>query len=914
MWPSRAGAQYNSSTTGRDQLNITMPISGWYVFIAVYSADTDSRYSILITGEGRITPLYVYGNPITAQVSARRSLYYVATVPPLFSLATYLMAVTLRSLSGNADLYISDTYMYPNATHCNWTSEAAGDGLDIAVLRGDVAPDGSTQLHPGNYYVAVRGSTTASFQLWTYLRMRQYLQVNSMLSYYHYGGVVYFEIEVPRGVQFIISAIPLAFYGGSFNLYIGNVAEPIPSVATTFQVVASGVVRVTPAVSPCTGSGPICRYYVAIERVNNETETSYASFDMFVYSPDMPPTYLLPDVPLEKQVALPGGTVYQFNVTCPRSKVTITLVTTNSQFRLSNAPMLANRGPLPPFTVLDNVEFGYAESVTLGLRTFTLSFDWNHPLLRGASMVGRYMLTVRPTFTTGWTLLLRTDGGRCVPLPPMAAMQQLMPYTVTVSPTSMLYFSFQVNLTGSGAAGYTYFTLTPRNTSVPLSVSLSGVSMFARSDGDVPAADYAEWSSTATGMLRVAADACWAVATSSNSSAPVCVYTLMVMGSGSSAAMSSTDFFLTASTGQPLYSMDASVPSARLACSVPRSAPASGTALVPRGSTSVELVTEACSGSVNVYLNCRTAAIPTGSQADVSAAAVTSPIALACTLSPASATQLIASVVGAAAVSSSFETRLLVNTGWAASAPTSATSQPMVTDYRTVSTGYARVKVPLAVAPAAVSSGAIRPPTGGTGYLRYSLYLLDKNDTSNSSNLRARCGLQASSTVLVHTAFGLTSGTNTLDVKLPVSSHRYTLVVLVDHVWRTGKQPYMYESSSAAYITYNPVDVRGGTKAPEDDSSSSSGMAPPPPGTQSSSGWSTSTVAIVSVVAFVVVVVALLLAVRYYKRKAISESGMLLLDGHKSSLPSDSFVMSHSQQQPSQLTGEAFYAMTAEGQ
>ena len=892
-FPTMDSSQYNSTTSGLDQLNITAPQAGYYVFIAVYSKGVDSRYSILVSGEGRITTLYTYGWPITAEISARRSLYYVLTVPNYFQMSEYMLAFTLHSTSGNTDLFISDTYMYPNATHHNWTSQLAGDGLDMAVLRGDVASGGTTQVHAGNYYASVYATTYSTFQLWAYLRLRQYLQMNSFLSYYHYGGVLYWEVEVPRGAEFSIVATPLAFYGGSFNLYVGNLAEPMPSIASTFQIRVNGAVRVTQAASPCVGDGPTCHYYIAVERVNAANETTYASFNMFVYSPDVPPLQLTPDVPLEKTAATAGGMTYQFNVTCPRAKVAITLVTTGIQ-RGGNAPMSINRGPLPPFASLDNIEFGYAETVAAGLRTFTLSFDWTHPLLRGKSMVGRYMLTVLPYMVSGWTLLLRTEYGNCAAMPADTKMQLLMPYAATANATSLTYFSYE---TSARASGYMYFTLTPQNSSMPM----SGLTILARADGDVPAAGYAQFVSSSMGVLQVNADPC-SNGASSNITGSVCSYMLAV-----SSSIGSTPFFLTASYGQPLYGMDAGVP---VAGSVARAASASGTVSVSRGISTVSLVTESCVGSVSVYLNYRTEAIPTSSAADVSATTVTAPTALAATPNLVNGTHLVASVVGLGAANNIFETRVLVNVSWAAASPTASSTTLTVTSYQQVNSGYARVRIPLAATPSGVAAGTLRQPTGTTGSLRYSVYMLDKTNTTDY-NLRSRCGLNQA--ILVHTAVGLTSSSNTIELKLPVSSHRYTVGVLVDHVWRTtvsGRTSY--EASSPAYMTYTPIDVRSGVKVPDDESSSSSGMPLPPP--VQSSSLSPLVIVVIAVAAFVVMAVAVWVGVRHFRRQASIEGGCLLNDGRQvSSLPSDSLMLPH-KQQSLQVTGEAYYAMPAGGQ
>ena len=905
LWPTAGNAQYSSATTGLDQLNITEPTSGSYVFVSVFSKDADSRYSILVTGEGRIPALTTYGYPTQGTVSANKPQYYVATVPSYYgTLTNYMLTFTLRSLSGNADLYISDSYLYPSRASHNWTSEAAGDGLDIAVLRGDVTRSGGkVDLHSGNYYVAVRSSAESSYQLWANLRQRQVVQLNTILSHYSYGGVVYYEIDVPRGAGFSITATALAYYGGSFNVYVGNVAEPMPSIASTYQVKNNSVAHVSAELNTC--SSAVCRFYVAIERVNNASQSVSTPYELLILSRDVPPTQLLPDTPLEKTYVTEGGTVYGFNVTCPRSKVTITVATTYDQY--NGSPMSVNRGPLPPFSSLNNIEFGYAESVSLGRRTFRLSFDWTHPLLRNASMLGRYMLSVRPTYSTAWTLLLQIDGGRCAALPAMTAMQHLMPYSASANATSMAYFSYQ---TAANATGDLYFTLTPYNSST----SLAGLTILARADGDVPAMGYTQFSSASMGVLRVSASACSNGLSSNISLDGMCQYTVAVGSTtGSTAA-----FFLTASTGQPLYAMDARVPPAVLAGSVGRGSAVAGTAVVPLGPSAVSLVTEACMGSVSVYVNYRTATIPVASAADLSATSVTTPTSLVLPLAPAAATHLVASIVGVGSASSTFESRLVANLSWSSLSPTATATTLTVTDYRQVSTGRARVRIPLATVPAAVSAGRIRQPVGSTGFLRYAVYVLDKADTATSYNLQSRCGLTASTATLVHTAYGLTSSTNTIDVTLPQPSHRYTVAVLVDHVWRTNvnSRNYTYEAWSSGYIVYIPVDVRGGTKQRDDDSSSSSsgGMALPP--AVQTVGFSPITVIVVAVVAVAITLVVVLLAVWYCKRMVSSNSGGFdgdrLLSGHDSkhsSLPADSFVQSHLHQGATQLTGEAFYAM-----
>ena len=910
-WPTRTSSQYNSTTTGLDQLNITNPTAGYYVYLAVYSKDVDSRYSILVTGEERLAQLYTYGYTVTAQVAARRSLYYVATVDSWEPLTNYVFTLTLRSLTGNADLYISDTYMYPNATHHNWTSEVAGDGLDLTVIRGDGR---QPQLHEGNYFVAVRAIVATSFQLWAYLRSRVFLQINSLLSYYHYSGVLYYEINVPRGTDFFILATPLAFYGGAMNIYVGNVAEPNPSVASTYQVMGKGAVRVTSAVSACLGDGSMCHYYVAVERVHAANETVYASFNMFVYSPDVPFTQLTPNLPFEKTQSTSGGSVYQFNVTCPRSKVTITLMTTGTQ-PVKSAPMTINRGPMPPVQALNNGEFGFDETVPTGRQTFTLTFDWRHPRLQGKGAVGTYFMTVMPPYNAGWTLLLRINVGNCAALPPSTAMQPLVAYTATANATSLAYFSFTAPASSNRSV---YFTLSTLNSSIPL----PGLSLLARADGDIPAAGYAQYSSS-TGVLSIPASAC-----SSGVSTVTCSYMLAVSSSGSGTSA----FLLTASLDQPLYAMDGSSGSAMLFGPLSRNLTAAYTAAVPRGASMVSVITEACVGAVSVYLNYRTAGVPSWSSADVSAVAVSAPTALVAVANSTASTHLVASMLGFSSSPATFQSRLLLSVSWSAASPTSASTTLTVTSYTQIPAGYARLRIPLAATPSAVTADTIRQPTGTTGQLRYTAYMLDKS-VSSDINLSSKCGLTTGA-LPVHTGYALTKSSNTIDVKLPIASHRYTVTVLVEHVWRTAvsSRNYTYEPSSIGYITYTPVEVRSGTKQPggdgEDSSSSSGGMVPPP--AESSSGLPAMNILIITLVALGVTAVAAVVGYCYYKRMMVaggsgdsagSGGGAdQLLDTHggKSSLSAESYMQSYDKQQqqqrPTQLTGEAYYGLPAHGQ
>ena len=734
-------------------------------------------------------------------------------------------------------------------------------------------------------------------------------------------------MDAPRGLAWDVNATVSSpqVYGGQFNLYLSNAVEPNPSIATTFQysarqVATTQILRVSAAQSTCPGTAALCRFYLAVERVPDAAGITYAPLLLITNSTQSPPPQLLPGVPQEK-APVPttaflsstglAGTVYTFNVSCSRAHVTLTLITTTASPLRGGSPMLVNRGPLPALSTLYNVLFGVTETTAVSTRFFTLHFDWTQPALRGQSMAGQWLVNVAPTFLTGWTLLINITNGDCSPVPAEQSMvAAFTPYAGTASGSSSSLFSYA---TANTATTPLFFTVTPAGNA---SSTTSSLQLLVRNDGLTPTATSSQFSSNASGVVQVPGSACSTVP-------PVgtrCLYTLAVRSS----AATPTPFLITVSTaGQAMAALDARSAASRLTGSVARSAQSSFTALVPAGRAvgAMSVVAEACVGSVSLLLNAANSgspSLPTNVSAQFRLANVTLPTLLTVPGTTNLSSHLIGAVVGLGPAMNAFELRVMADVSWADGCPTVADPLPKLTAPASVTSGNIKVRLPLATAPRAITSGMVRQPAGSTLQLRYSVFVLDRANTSAGGvQLRSRCGAQRAA--LVYSGTGLTASSNTVEFKAPKPTARYQLVVLVEAVWRwTAGGRTVDEPATAGYTLYTQLDdVRPGSYTPEPDDDSSTGTVEPPPATSSGSamnGWMIG--GIVVVLLAVVAVLSWLLWRRLQLQKGMAVgAGMQhgLMDGQlaggQSSLPADTFV-----QQTSEGQSSAQYAqMAAEG-
>ena len=897
-WPNRTHSQYNSTRTGSDRLDIAGPQQpSLYAFISVYSKAVDSHYSIRVSAGPNRIPNIAYGG------AQEMSLARGSTAPYVYSAFNwteesandYLLTFTLATSSGNADLYISDTYLRPNRTHCNWTSELVGDGLDVAVLRSyALTPYGRPELSPGkSYYVSVYASTASVYSLYAAMSPRRRLYLNTAVSLWATpGSLIYAELDVPRAVEVVIRLTPNARYGapGDITAYLSSLSEPNPDVPQSYQQRGRETLRV-PASSACPEQG--CRYYLALQR-DAAQFTSLLNVLLTTLSPQLPAPRLLLGVAMDggetssdRRIPEVDASLYRFNVSCSRATVRVAVVFHSDLsapvFAVTN-PMDVNRGPAYPLAGSDNVLFGFDEVQWSGARTAVLTFDWKHPAVRAQSMQGEYLLSVLNWYGT-YTLLLSVENGDCSPVQAEHPLPLLVPVTAsTAGNNGYAYFVYTSAAahnatTGSLLPAPLYFSVTPVNGSTT-SAQPAVLSLVARGDGRLATVEDAQWRADSSGVLALSSSSC------ATESSGACTYTLAVRSSTASS------FQVLASSVAGVRPLDvARLMSTPSAGSVARGAVVAYAASVSAASSSMSLVVEACVGSVSLWVSYRdasggggntaTAALPTAASNAGGSATVTSPFAVPVPAAAVTAgSAMLASIGGVGATNNAYEVRVLSNVSWADASPTLSDAVLKLTSYASTPSGLIRVRIPTATMPRAVASGALRQPAGSTNVLLYSVYVLDKTDTSGV-NLRSQCGAKRGATLV--SSVVLTAGSSSpVDVKPPRSGSalRYSLVVHVQHAWRTGQgSTVRYEPSSAAYASYAQLDdTRTGTLVPEptddDSSSGGDGALPAPSDARDGSGGALSGALLAGVVlgALAVLVVAAFLAQRWWngRRKVLS--------------------------------------------
>ena len=905
-WPNRTHAQYNSTRAGLDQINITGPVGSTYAFISIYSKAVDSHYSVTVAaGPDRVVALddAVQGQALAQGRSAVYSWNvspYTAYFPPGLD---WRASFTLRTVSGNVDLYISDTYMRPNRTHCNWTSELAGDGLDIAILRTYALTQyGRPELSLGSmYYIAVYATTASVYSLYPRLLPRYMLTLNVVSSIYGYlESLLYAELDVPQGAEAVIRAIPDQRYGtpGNVTLFLSSTQEPSPDIRASYQLSGRETLRIAP-VSSCPARG--CRYYLAMQPAAAQANT-YSDLLVTVTSPQVPLPLLLPGVPLDSgrewdygagMVSSDETALYRFHVPCSRATVRVAAVFHSPPLQLFGAvnPMEINRGPLFPLSSLNNLLFGYSEVQWTGSRTAVLSFNWTHPSLRAVSMEGEWLLSVQNSYST-YTLLLSVEAADCSPVQPEQRLALMMPQMASITAANgYAYFLYTAVVARNSSGGLLpaplYFSVSSAgNASVGAAPALT---LVARGDGQLASVESAQWRADGSGVLTLSSASCAAAASTGS-----CTYTLAVQSSAPSSLL------LLASSVAGVRPLDAqALLQAPLAGRVAQGGVLAYAASVGNASgmvapsSSISLVAEACMGAVSLWVALRNAsssggaatALPSAQSNDGGSASVTSPYAVQLRLPGAVAasgmsSSLLASIGGVGTVAtatSSYELRVLSDVSWADASPLLADSALRLTSYASTPSGLIRVRMPLASMPRAVTAGTMPQPAGSTtSGLQYSLYALDKAVANASAvNLRSMCGAQRHASLLYQAVLS-TAGSTTVDVKPPRSgsSVRYTIVVHVEHVWgwRTGQgnTAMRYQPSTAAYATYTLLDdVRTGTQVPEpdDDDSSSGGdssVVPPPPSAGSSSGALSGAVIIGLVLAALAATAVVAFVVQYW--------------------------------------------------
>ena len=845
-WPNASAFDYSSTTSGRDQVNVT-DISGGFVLIAVYSKGVDSRYSIRVSSDGyRVRSLSYFGGLSQGSVRANEYHYYTITIPS--TTIEYMLTLTLQPLSGDADLYVSDTAM-PNTSYYNFSSSLVDQQYDLLVLKSSrLTAYGRPELHGGVYYVSVHGKSDAVYQLGAFIAASSPMRLNARVSraFFSDGEIMHVQLQLPRGQEFTIHQLSSSGSSqgnpASVSIFVSAVADPNPSLSATYQWTAAPAslgapvsLRVQPSADACQAA--MCNYSIALQRTSSAATGSLSFCSLWIESPSSPMPLLQSGSPLEgssDRVALGYYDLFRFNLSCAQSDVSLLITTQGSSIYTR---LEVNRGSHVPALPPDYTY--YNRMRTVGRYSSELRFNWTDRLLAGQSMQGPWTGSVYVYPPVAYTLSMSVREGDCSASPSAPAVQTvnftsltaLQPQEGSVQAGGLTNFTFRTPAAGAGPSWPygVYITYVPLTASASTSASL-----LARADSQWPRVGFSQWqatsgsdSSSLTGsiVLRIEPGSGTGSAACVPSSVAGCVYSLAVTSA------SASRFMLTASLSAPVLALqpNAALPPQGSSLSAGQADHWSAALNATSSASSLSLVLESCMGSSSLFVNYRTAAIPSSSASDLSLTGVSAVRELAVPVSSGQSSPVVMTVVGGASGSGSSAAlyrlaSLPAGLSWSSASPSVSDPVLRLQSWSSTPTGRIRFRLQPASVPVAVQQQSVRQPAGAQGVLKYSVYVMAAGDeAAGGLNAASRCGLHQLTAIarLNLTAAQLTSAQSTVELKAPsrLTAARYTLIVLAEHVWRSTQQGLTEDQlSTPGYTIYTPLtNVRAGTYIPDDD-------------------------------------------------------------------------------------------------
>ena len=467
--------KYNDSRTqyGSDTITLYNPPTG-YIYLSIYSAGGDSIYRITVTGEGRINPMSP-GFTYVASLAANHAMYYSLIVSPAaINYANPQLLIQLAARSGNPDLYVSDTYRFPNRTHYTWTS-ILPDVFDAVLLTNRTVGNQRPALHNGTYYIAVHSTDSASsFTVTAQLGNRITLRdgVTQQYSLFTGSGQM-MEVSYDRDQPFHISTITTIGLIPTY-VYVSFSEDIVPGQPSTYHW--SGEMNGTSQDVEVSGEGCVsatCRYFILVWAPIRPVNARIL-FSVVAHTATTA-LELLPGVEVSDG-AIAGAAGYKhyyFELSCPNNTVSLFLTALTG-----NPDLFVRKGDTYP----TRQRFDFVSDAT-GLANDVVSFTQNDNLFRTQSMVGRYAVSVQGVGATvnNYKLLLSVQsqcgGTSWLPL------VNGQPQYGRVSANSWQYYTFAVSIemwpTSVG------FTLTATDASNP--------DMYVTKDGRTPTPDVYSW-------------------------------------------------------------------------------------------------------------------------------------------------------------------------------------------------------------------------------------------------------------------------------------------------------------------------------------------------------------------------------------------------------------------------------------
>ena len=525
--PFPTTTQYNQSKTsyGSDTLTLVNPPAG-YIYISIYSVGADSIFRITITGEGRLNPMYP-GGTYTASLAADHAMYYSLQVTPAaINFANAQLLISLSARTGNPDLFVSDRYPFPNATHYQWTSTLPGV-FDSVLLTNRSIGNQRPALHNGTYYIAVHATgSPSSFGISSVLGNRITLRDGvSQLYGIQTGGGQLMEVSYGRDQPFHVS---LTTYVGTAPtyVYVSFDENIVPTKPDSY--IWSGLYSGTSQDVEVSGEGclsPTCRYFIYVYIPQVGTTITLQLFSILAHTAT---TALALTPGVEVTDSAPRGTYkhYYFELSCPNNTVSLFLTALSG-----NPDLFIRKGET--FPTRQNNHFA---SDATGLANDVITFSQSDNLFRYSNMVGRYAVSVQAAgsaTSNSYSLVLsvQSDCGGTTWIP----LENGHPQYGRVLANSWQYYTFTI--TNGMWPTSVVFTLSPTDASNP--------DMFVTKDGRTPTPDVYSWMADANAGFD---DVIRVLNTSTNPSPCVptfntaCVYRIAVTSKAASS------YTLTAST------------------------------------------------------------------------------------------------------------------------------------------------------------------------------------------------------------------------------------------------------------------------------------------------------------------------------------------------------------------------------
>jgi hypothetical protein len=395
-------------------------------FIGVHGRGRNASYSLVVTTSAQRLLLQP-GIPVREWVAQREFEYFTFIVPD--QPVGQDLTITLTALTGDPDLFVSRTCVYPNQTCNDWSSIAVG---------GDAV--GIPNAAPGSYFISVYAFYNSTFSISAFLESNSSNSTALLLNGVPQSGVVnngawkYFRYELsqsPSSVSFMLTR-----QAGNPDLYISNDGLLPNDTHWTWQSVLWGIDQIDIA-QPTPGT-----YYVGVRG----SSTSY--FTLTGVSSDSS-SALLDGVPTRDALNMTEYRYYTFLVdrTDRDLTVTVTAITGDPDMYISNITEHPN----------------------------STNFTWSATSFREDSItipsdelqIATYYISVYAFSSTSFSIVAS--------LQPRVRLENGVPMSGTVPKEGMKYYTWTVLESGD----YT-FTLTPFNGSVYLYISTTEEPEYSR--------------------------------------------------------------------------------------------------------------------------------------------------------------------------------------------------------------------------------------------------------------------------------------------------------------------------------------------------------------------------------------------------------------------------------------------------